>query len=232
MAWEFFTIWRLYSRNEGRRASLKQTAFAAIMCISGPPCMPGKIGVVDLLGILSLTHDHPAARTPQGLVGGGGDKVRDRDRARGSPRCTQPAMWAISTITTASTLSAICLESEKVYNTRVGACTQTIHFRPSSTGHLLHCPIINGLGLPEVHSIMDRPYKPAAKADRMPVGQMSAMGKAHPIGWSPCIHDRKVYRHFGLGAGMGLDISMVCAEQFFGPSRCKVLDDIHRMHPP
>ena len=34
----------------GRRASPKATALAAITCISGPPCPPGKTGAVDLLG--------------------------------------------------------------------------------------------------------------------------------------------------------------------------------------
>ena len=35
------TICRWYSANAGSAASLKQTALAAMMCMSGPPCTPG-----------------------------------------------------------------------------------------------------------------------------------------------------------------------------------------------
>ena len=37
------TTWRWYSRKPGWRASWKQTALAAMTCMSGPPWMPGKI---------------------------------------------------------------------------------------------------------------------------------------------------------------------------------------------
>ena len=42
----FFTCW-MYVLNSGWRASPKATALAAITCISGPPCKPGKTELLN-----------------------------------------------------------------------------------------------------------------------------------------------------------------------------------------
>ena len=42
-------------------AILKHAAFAAIVCISGPPCMPGEVGAVELLRVL-LAAEHESRR--------------------------------------------------------------------------------------------------------------------------------------------------------------------------
>ncbi len=61
--------------------------------------MPGKDLAIQGLAIFGLGQDEAAPGSPQGLVGGGGDKVRHRygigveTRSRSSP-----AMWAMSTM--------------------------------------------------------------------------------------------------------------------------------------
>ena len=73
--------------NSGFNASPKQTALPAMMCISGPPCVPGKIALFDALAHTPLlAKDHAAARTAQGLVGGGGHHISVRNRARMTSR--------------------------------------------------------------------------------------------------------------------------------------------------
>ena len=76
----------LYSRNSGRRASPNATALAAITCMSGPPCRSWEDGAVHLLGVVGVAQDHAAARTAQGLVGGGADDLGVAHRARVMPR--------------------------------------------------------------------------------------------------------------------------------------------------
>ena len=65
----------LVCRKSGASASLKATAFAAMMCISGPPCVPGKTALSILARQLVGAEDERAARAAQRLVGGGGDDM-------------------------------------------------------------------------------------------------------------------------------------------------------------
>src|SRR2546429_812220 len=39
----YTTLFRSYSVKEGSMASFRHTALAAIVCTSGPPCVPGKV---------------------------------------------------------------------------------------------------------------------------------------------------------------------------------------------
>ena len=50
----FSTILRAYSLNSGFSASPKQTAFAAITCSSGPPCVPGNTAELMRLAMMGL----------------------------------------------------------------------------------------------------------------------------------------------------------------------------------
>ena len=85
--------------NSGRSAS-PGAALAAMTCISGPPCRPGKTAELIFLAIsLVVGRHHAAARAAQRLVGGRGDDVRMRHGdgcdAAGDE---EPAKCAMSTI--------------------------------------------------------------------------------------------------------------------------------------
>ena len=50
----FLITFFVYVLNSSDKASLKQTALAAITCIKGPPCKPGKIALLNFLANSSL----------------------------------------------------------------------------------------------------------------------------------------------------------------------------------
>ena len=98
-----------YSVNSGFNASPRQTAFAAMTCSNGPPWVPGKMALLKLnLSAASLLARIMPPLGPRRVLW----VVVVTTSAYGiglmcSPAATRPAMWAISTIKYAPTLSAI-----------------------------------------------------------------------------------------------------------------------------
>ena len=72
----------LVLRNSGSIASLKQTALAAMMCISGPPCTPGNTARSRSFAYCARHRTMPAARPAQCLVRRRRDEIGVRHRAR------------------------------------------------------------------------------------------------------------------------------------------------------
>ena len=68
----------------------KHVAFAAIVCSSGPPCIPGMTARVDRLRVFFATEDEPRARAGERLVRRRGDEVAVLDRIRLQPGCNEP----------------------------------------------------------------------------------------------------------------------------------------------
>src|SRR5208337_5695963 len=97
----------LYSVNEGLRASSKQTAFAVMVCMSGPPCMPGKTAL-SIACAYSLLHMIAPPRGPRRVlwvvvvV-----KLATPTEVGWTPVAQSPAMWAMSAMQYAPTPSAI-----------------------------------------------------------------------------------------------------------------------------
>ena len=79
--WAFSMVRRWSSRNSGSRASLKATALAAMTCISGPALDAREDRLVHGRAQVGARERDAAARPAQGLVGGGRDQVRVRERA-------------------------------------------------------------------------------------------------------------------------------------------------------
>ena len=110
---QFSTVFLLCSLNSGFRASPKETALAAIMCINGPPWVPGKMALSIDFAYFSL-HKIIPPRGPRKVL----CVVVVTKSAKGTgfgckPLATSPAMCAMSTIKYASTESAICLNFSK-----------------------------------------------------------------------------------------------------------------------
>ena len=79
----------LRRRTRGTRAaaaSRNATAFAAMTCISGPPCSPGNTALSIAAAYCSRHRIAPARGPAQRLVGGEGDDVGVRARATGARR--------------------------------------------------------------------------------------------------------------------------------------------------
>src|SRR6266446_3782837 len=60
MALALATICFWYSVKDGSMASFKHTAFAAMVCTSGPPCVPGKVSRSSSLAKAALQSTKPA----------------------------------------------------------------------------------------------------------------------------------------------------------------------------
>ena len=61
-----------------------------MMCMNGPPWIPGKTVRLSALAVLFLAQDQPAPRAAQRLVRGRGDVVAVRHRAGCRPVATRP----------------------------------------------------------------------------------------------------------------------------------------------
>ena len=76
------TISAAYSRKSGCAASWNATAFAAITCMSGPPCRPGNTALSIAAAYCCAAQDRAGARAAQRLVRRERDDVGVRDRRR------------------------------------------------------------------------------------------------------------------------------------------------------
>ena len=70
--------------------SRKQVAFAAIVCTSGPPCIPGKTARSTACACSSRAEDEAGARAGERLVRRRGDEVAVLDRVRVQPGRDEP----------------------------------------------------------------------------------------------------------------------------------------------
>ena len=94
-------------------AIFSATALAAIVCISGPPCWPGKTALSIAFACSSRQRIMPL-RGPQRVLWI--VVVTTSACATGlgcSPAATRPAKWAMSTISLAPTESAISRKAAK-----------------------------------------------------------------------------------------------------------------------
>ena len=104
--------WR--SLNSGSAASLNAVAFAAMTCMSGPPCWPGNTFELSFLASsVSRVRMKPERGPPMVLC-----TVDDTTSAKGTgdgcrPAATSPAKCAMSTQSLAPTSSAMARNAAK-----------------------------------------------------------------------------------------------------------------------
>ena len=109
----FATICFWYAFHSGVSASLKDTAFAAITCMSGPPCTPGNTALSISFAQLSRQRTMPP-RGPRSVL----CVVVVTNSQCGTglgwrPAATRPAMCAMSAITSAPDASAAARTAAK-----------------------------------------------------------------------------------------------------------------------
>ena len=162
----------------GSRGSLgagdaKQTAFAAMVCISGPPCMPGKTAESIFLRELGAAQDEARARAGERLVGGRRDDVGVGTGLGCTPAATRPAMWAMSTMNRASTSSAIARNAAKsTSRIRRGARRRPASAgAPSPASRTWSRSMSSRLG----RRRRTRPCSAAREVDLVPVRQVAAL---------------------------------------------------------
>ena len=112
----------------------------------------------------------------------------------------------------------------KIDDTRIRGSARNNQFRPAFFGFLFKFIIINiAVG---IHAVGDKVEIFARHIDRRAVGQVTAFGKVHTHNGVAGLNQRKISRHIRLGAGVGLDVREVRAEQLFGAVNRDVLDQI------
>ncbi len=109
----FARTWRWYSRNASVPATAKQTALAAVAWHSGPPCSPGKTAE-SIFGPRSARDSTNPARGPASVLCVVEVTMSAHSTGLGCrPAATRPEMWAMSTMNSASTSSAIARKAAK-----------------------------------------------------------------------------------------------------------------------
>ena len=178
---------------------------AAMTCISGPPCVPGKTA----RSICLASSARPKMRPPRGprrvlwvvvvTMSACGKGLGCR------PAATSPAMWAMSTKRSASTSCAMRGHALEVDDARIGA--RTGHDEPRS--HVARLPL-QGLVVDAAVDLRDPVAVDlevaAAEVDGVAVGQVAAVGEAHAQDAVTVLEHRDVGGDVGLRPGMGLHV--------------------------
>ena len=191
-----------------------------------PALGAGEHGAVDLLAKLLLAEDQRTPGAPQGLVGGGGDHMGIGHRA-GVNACGHKArdMGHIHHQVCPYFISDLP-HPLKVNKTGIGAGSGDNDLGPALLGPLQHLVVVNPLGL-LVHAVEAGVEVLAGDGGLGAVGQVSAVVQVHAQDGVAGLKQGQVHGHIGLGAGVGLDIGVLGAEQLLGPVDGQIFDFIH-----
>src|SRR6516164_5678230 len=192
-AFAFSTTFLAYDRNDGRNASPKATALAAITCINGPP-----------------------ARTAQRLVRRRRDDMGMRQRARMRAAGDQPGKVRHVDHKIGADLIGDLAEAAEVDNARIGRAAGYDQFGPMLFGEPLDLLHVDEMVV-AAHAVRHR-FEPAAgKVYGRAVREMSAGCEAEPHKSVAGLHQRHEDFRIGGSAGMRLDIGETAPEQAARP---------------
>ena len=201
-------------------------AFAAITCISGPPCWPGNTCGVDLLGQVGVAaEDEAAARAGEGLVHGAGDDIRVRDRARVQAGGDQAGEVGHVHPQLGADLVGDGAERGEVELARIGGPAGDEHRRPVLQRLVAHDVHVDEERL-RVDSVGGGVVQLAGEVELHAVGEVPAVGEFHAEDGVAGSGDRGEDRGVGGGAGVRLHVRELGAEQGLGPIDRELLCDI------
>src|SRR5690606_4858489 len=182
-------------------------------------------GVQLLLDFLvGAGQDQAAARTTQGLVGGGGDHVGERHRVRVHAGGNQTGHVSHVDEQVGTDLVGDGAEAREVEDLRVGAETGDDHFWLVLDSQALDFVVVDqaGVGDAVLHGVVDLAGEVAAGAG----GQVAAVGQAHAQYGVARLDQRLEHGGVGLRAGVRLDVGVIGAEQLLGAVDGQLLDDV------
>src|SRR6266496_1956536 len=228
MALALATICFWCSLKDGSMASFKHTAFAAMVCTSGPPCVPGKVSRSSSLAKAALQSTKPA-RGPRRVLCVVVETMSACGTGLGcSPAATSPAMCAISTKMIVAGASAYSRmidfgDALKIDHPRIGTCPGDDHFRLVLVGQPLDFVVVDALVF-FAHAVGHEFVHTAGKVQRMSVGQVTTMRKVHAQHGVPRLERGHVDGHVCGSTRMGLHVGVFRAKQFFGAVDGQLLD--------
>ena len=188
----------------------------------------GEDGGVDLLlqVFVGLAQDQAAARAAQGLVGGGGGDVGDAHRAGVDAGGDQAGHVGHVHQQDGAHFVGDVTEALPVDDLGVGGEAGHDHLRLVLAGQLFHLVVVDQAGV-VVQAVLDGVVHLAGEIRLGTVGQVTAGVQAHAEHGVAGLEHRHVDRRVGLGAGVGLDVGPVGAEQLAGAFDGQVLDHVH-----
>ena len=180
-------------------------------------------GLVELLcKLLVVREDNAAARAAQGLVGGGGDDVRIRNRALVQTGRDQTCdVRHIDEQVSADLVRDLC-ELRKVDGTRISGSAGDDHLRLLLLGHFADSVVVDIAVV--VHAVGNDMVQQTGLVDRGAVGQVAAVVKAHAHNGVARLAECLIDRHVGLSARVRLNVGELCAEYLADTADCQTLD--------
>ena len=132
-------------------------------------------------------------------------------------------MWAASKMSRAPTSSAMARSGYGVDDPGVGGGAGHDGLGPVLPGQVADLVVVEALVAladPVGHEVVE----PAAEVHRRAVGEVAALVEAHAEDGVARLEQGQVGGHVGVGAGVGLDVGVVGAEQGLGPVAGQLLD--------
>ena len=187
--------------------------------------MPGKTAASSFLAYSSLQITKPP-RAAQGFVRGGGDEVRIGNRVRMLSAGHQARdVGHVHEQVGAAGLGDLA-HAFKVDRAGIGAGSSRDHLRLHFQGQFFQRVIVDGfrfLGYAVVNYVVQL----AGEVRAVAVGEVAAVGKVHRKNGVAGLQYGEVNGHVGLGAGVGLHVGMVPAEDFQHAVNGKLFHLVH-----
>ena len=209
-------------------ASLKQTALAAMMCISGPPCTPGKSAAIEILGVLLAAQDHAAARPAQRLVRRRRDEVGVRHRARMDAGRDQAGDVRHVGDHGAPTRSADLADALEVDDARIGAGADHDHLRLVLVRQPLELVVVDPLVV-LAHAVGHDRVELAGEVERVAVREVAAVREVHAEHGVARLEQREVDGHVRLRAGVRLHVGVSAPNSSFARRNGQRLGDVDEL---
>ena len=189
-----------------------------MMCISGPPCTPGKSARSRSFAYCSRHRIRPA-RGPRSVL----CVVEVTKSACGTglgwtPPATRPAMCAMSTTIGAPTACGDGGDAREVDHARVGAGADHDHLRLVLVGEPLQLLVVDPLVV-LADAVGDDLVELAGEVQRVAVREVAAVGEVHAEHRVARLDSGEVDRHVGLRARVRLHVGVVGAEQLLWRAR-------------
>ena len=177
--------------------------------------------------MLGLSQDQAAARAAQGLVGGGGDEVRNTNRAGVIPRRHQPRVVRHVHEQVGAHAVGDRAEALPVDHQRIGGSACHDHLRLVLVGQFLHRVVVDLFLV--VQAVGDGVVQLAADIHRRAMGEVAAMCQTHAQNGVARLQHRCIHRLVGLRTGMRLHVGVFRAEQRLGAVYRQLLGDVHEL---
>ena len=185
----------------------------------------GEDGGIDLLGQILLAEDHAAPGTPEGLVGGGGDHVGVGDGGGVEPGGHQAGDVGHVHKEVSPHLVGDVGKGLEVDDPGIGGGAGDDHFGLVLPGQIPDLVVVDVTLV--IETVGDHMIVLAGEVHGGAVGEVAAVGQIHADDGVARLEQGLIDSVVGLGAGVGLDVGVVGAEELAGPVPGDVLGDVH-----